>query len=135
MDCCYNSSLVTLRAYLKLIRPWAMGKDDRGWINEDFDGETCEMRLDPSQIIFPMIMPGYFTAFDLNPETYEAALELTQLVSNFNSTLLVLNQARFHYRDPEYLDLIVLLHAGIIGTKGTNGLHDAYLKLERLINF
>jgi hypothetical protein len=127
-----------IQEYLNLIRPWAMGKDNRGWVRLDFIGsdgfpyeDVKKARLDPCAVIFPI---GYapISVFDmlcLKPAQRKALLTLRQWILNFNTTLAVVNLAR---RDsPEtYFGLIYLLHVGVIGSDNTGGLYQAFREME-----
>jgi len=124
-----------IRQYLDVIRPWAAGVDNRGWLWEDFHPEKARKdRLEPTAVIFPIAYAPLqsFDALFLNKKQYEAYLALRQHILKFNSTLAVLNSVRRDLQDT-YYGLICLLHAGVIGTKGSGGLHDAVARMEEVL--
>lgn len=131
-----------LDGYLGVIRPWAVGMDERGWRRTDFemheaqnlDGdwvpipEVMEYRLDPSHVIFPLV--PYDLTIDrlfLSGDVVASVLALNQKIASFNETLARFNAAQ--ERDTRWA-LIVMLHAGLIGGPGGAGLYQQFRVTE-----
>lgn len=130
------------RDYLEVIRAWAMGVDNRGWMQEDFQiqvedsdvfggvswrdrEDVKQYRTDPSHVIFP-IRPYEITVLDrlfLNQKQFAALVALNQSITSFNATLDAVNRSTDI--DTRWGRLI-LLHVGLIGRRGTGGLHDVF---------
>jgi hypothetical protein len=128
--------------YLAVIRPWATGRDSRGWVNEDFferkvivpggDMEWTpiedvkDYRTDPSHVIFPLI-PYEITLLDrlfLDRRMLNALLNLNQGISNFNAMVAAFAAAQ---TVETRWTAAVMLHTGVIGTTGTGGLYSRYM--------
>lgn len=120
-----------LRNYLTQIRPWAMGKNDRGWESTDFDSaEVKEARLAADHIIMPLMMPNV-SAFDrlfLTKEQHKQLLNFEHAASNFNAILARLNEDKYADSDLRY-KYIRMLHVGAIGNAWSPGLFTAYVDL------
>jgi hypothetical protein len=127
--------------YLQVIRPWAVGKDNRGWVHSDFyvpsqdpdvKGEVplkdvYDYRTDPSHIIFPLIpyQIGLLDRLFMDVRLYDAMLHLNQTINNFNAT--VAEFARAQTVEVRW-NFCVMLHAGLIGTTDGAGLFERYTR-------
>lgn len=136
-----------VRNYLNVVRAWAMGKDNRGWLHEDFQipvvnadlsttwldiVEVRVVRTDPSHVIFP-VQPYSITLLDrlfLGSKLLGAILAFNQAVSNFNAALDAVNRADDN--DTRWVRTL-LLHVGTIGTSPGGGLHQMYNDVELLL--
>ena len=139
-----------LQGYLEVIRPWAEGRDHRGWRREDFETpvstgpgdegypewtpipEVAEYRLDPSHVIFPLV--PYDLTIDrlfLPVPVVVQVMAWNQKIAAFNAALERLNAAT--ERDVKWA-LIVLLHAGTIGQLGGAGLYQGFRMVEASLN-
>ena len=133
-----------LAGYLDVIRPWVVGKDKRGWKHDDFekfevsgtgDGprwvpipEVEEYRTDPSHVIFPLV--PYDLTIDrlfLSTDVVASVFALNQKIASFNATLERFNAAQ--EREVRW-NLIVMLHAGLIGGLGGAGLYEQFRVTE-----
>lgn len=119
-----------MKQYLNQIKPWAIGKDNRGWLASDFDDlEVKAARMDPTAVIFTLpLMP--LSAFDrlfLSADQYAAALNFYHAASNFNQLVVASNNKRVN--EVRY-SFIKMVHASGIGTRGTGGLFDAFNNLS-----
>jgi hypothetical protein len=129
--------------YLRVIRPWAMGTDQRGWVQADFympnpenpEGQwvskkdVYEYRTDPSHVIFPLV-PFEISLLDrlfMKNEVYVALLNLNQTISNFNAMLAAFESAQT--AEDRWVKA-VMLHTGLIGTTNTGGLYDRFRLVE-----
>lgn len=137
-------------SYLQVIRPWAVGKDNRGWVREDFETpvstnlgdegypdwtpiqEVKEYRTDPSHVIFPLL-PYDITVLDrlfMSPRLLDAMRHLNQTISNFNAMRDVFTNAQSV--DARW-STVFMLHVGLIGTTGGAGLFERFrLAVEAL---
>jgi len=139
-----------LRGYLQVIRPWAMGKDNRGWTRTDFEThrtdasfldeagwfaipEVYQARVeDASHIIFPIVPYDLgFDRFFLSPRVVTSVLNLNQRIASFNATLARLNAAT---EKGVKWNMTVMLHVGLIGGLGTGGLHESFRITEALVS-
>jgi len=123
-----------LQQYLNQVRPWAVGKWDRGWYSADFLPKEVKMeRLNPAAVIFPVpTMPALsgFDKFFLSDEQWRLVMNFQHSVSNFNAMLEALNRTPVKDKETRY-KLITALHVGCIGTNGTGGLLDSFKMLQR----
>lgn len=138
-----------LRNYLEVIRPWAMGVDNRGWRREDFqtqalapmiDGELAvidredvkEYRTDLAHVIFPL---RYYevTVLDrlfLSQNLLGGIMWLNQKIAAFNAVLDAVNATE----DKELRwQRMILLHVGTIGSVLGPGIHEAFRQLDSLL--
>ncbi len=131
-------------SYLQVIRPWAMGKDNRGWVYEDFFQhetqnpeadwvpipEVRDYRTDAAHVIFPLL-PYNISLLDrlfMSPRLLDAMNHLNQGISNFNAMRDVFTNAQA--LDARW-NAALMLHTGLIGTTGTGGLHDRWNRAWR----
>lgn len=133
-----------LAAYLDTISPWATGVENRGWSVSDFENppseghaewepiaSVYEDRMNPTHVIFP-ILPYDLTVdrFFLPSKAVAEVFTLNQRISNFNAALARLNDATD--RDVRW-GFIVMLHTGLIGARGGQGLFEAFRGVWRAI--
>ena len=122
-----------LKMYLNQIAPYALGLNGRGWYPSDFlNSDMRTVRCDPTHIIFNIpepLLPGLDILF-INKNQYRAFVNLRQAISNYNSSLAVVNASRRDLQDT-YYNLITILHTFCIGSLGSGGLFDAFNNLYK----
>lgn len=138
-----------LRTYIDVVRPWAVGVNNRGWVRDDFQQPTGaiagpvpawvdredvkEARTDLSHVVFP-IVPYNVTVLDrlfLPTKVLNAVQYWNQKVAAFNAVLDAVNATedkdiRWHR--------MILLHVGTIGTVMGPGIHEGFLQLAGALN-
>lgn len=125
---------VRLQAYLNQVRPWAMGMWNRGWYASDFANKQVKKdRMNPCAVIFPLpaLSVSAFDKLFLSPVQYAALMNFNHAANNFNAMLLALNT--FEGKPEDRYKMITALHVGAIGSNGTAGLFDAFIRLESSI--
>ena len=121
-----NPAVRGMQAYVDLIAPWFSNQ----WVRADFESpEVIEARMDPSHTIFPMPLrplPGWFERFLLGPKRAEKLDILISWVERFNSTNLKLEATG----PLDRMEICILLHAGVIGTKTSNAGHASWAEAK-----
>lgn len=116
-----------IKAYLSVIRPWCVGKDNRGWLPSDFSPEVIAMRTEFIQTIYPLTPFDHQLVLYLPTKVIQAIFELNQLITNFNTLVDRVN--REHTYPEVGGKLVKMLHLFCIGSAGTGGLYDKYFEL------
>jgi predicted TPR repeat methyltransferase len=117
--------------YLLQVKPWAVGKNSRGWYSSDFaDKKVKAERLNPAAVIFPLptLTVSSLDRFLLPSEVWQAVMNFQHAASNFNALLSAVNCADDKQKDVKY-KLITALHVGAIGSRYSGGLFDAFTNL------
>lgn len=134
-----------VKNYLDVVRPWAMGKDNRGWEREDFQHPTGaiggampawidredvrEARTNLGHVVFPLV-PFNVSVLDrlfLPKDILLGILYWNQKVAAFNAVLDAVNATE----DKELRwERMILLHVGAIGTTMGPGIYAAFRQLE-----